>query len=172
MSVPAGWEGILDPDERILWQGRPMDQLTWDDIGPAQGLMGLFFIGFSSFWMFMAAQGGGFFWMFGLIFLAVGFVNSVGRPFLLSYLRRHTHYTLTSKRAFVATDPFGRRGLKSYPITPDMPLEFTGGSPGTIRFGVVRQNEMALTTLRPVFERLPDGRDVLDLVHQVQERRT
>ena len=42
MSVP-GWEGILDKDETILWQGRPDGRFHVGGKGIAGGVFGLFF---------------------------------------------------------------------------------------------------------------------------------
>ncbi|MFT7595906.1 MAG: hypothetical protein ACI8R4_003239, partial [Paracoccaceae bacterium] len=116
MSVPDGWRGLLAGDEKILWQGRPEPGFRLDLSQPMSLVMGVFFMGFSLFWMKMASQAGGFFWMFGLLFFGTGFFNAIGVHVWKSYRRTKTHYTLTDKHAFIATDLFDKKRLKSYPI--------------------------------------------------------
>ena len=54
--VPAGWEGILQPGEQILWQGQPRagDRMGTLSIMRASSLV-WFFGGFAAFWILMAA---------------------------------------------------------------------------------------------------------------------
>lgn len=170
MSDQDPWAGLLDPDEVILWQGHPKPGLTFDFSQPMLIVMGLFFMGFSIFWMQTAAQAGGYFWTFGLIFFGIGFFNAIGVHFWKAYLRSKTHYTLTTKRGFVATNALGRRRLKSYPIQPDTQLELIDGPYASVVFATTRRRgkngwyEVPIT-----FERLEDGRDVLGLIRDVQK---
>ncbi|MEM8578578.1 MAG: aspartate carbamoyltransferase catalytic subunit, partial [Pseudomonadota bacterium] len=97
MSDP--WDGLLDPDERILWQGRPDPAIKLEWGHPLGAFLALFVTGFSVFWMNGAAQAGGFFWMFGLLFFAIGLYMLAGVHFWKAFVRRRTHYTLTNKRA-------------------------------------------------------------------------
>ncbi len=58
--------------------------------------------------------------LFGLPFLRVG-LNMMGEQLWLDQRRlRGTHYTLTDRAAFVATQIRGRRDLQRYPLTPDL----------------------------------------------------
>ena len=99
-------------------------------------IFGLFFAGFALFWMIMASAAGGAFWMFGLLHFAVGLSLAVWPAYGVAFTNRHTWYTLTNQRAFIATDlPWRRKSLQSYPITADTPLELEGEAPGTIWFG-------------------------------------
>ena len=134
MSVD-GWDGILDTDEKVIWQGRPDGRIVVR-IGNIAGFaFGLFFAGFALFWMIMASQAGGFFWMFGFLHFFVGLGVAFGAVFWSAWKRRHTWYTLTDRRAFIATDvPFRGRSLKSYPITRTTVLDYDGSDPATIMF--------------------------------------
>jgi hypothetical protein len=137
MSIPAGWQGILDAGEDILWQGRPDPKVVWQLHHAFTFLFGLAFAGFALFWMIMASQAGGAFWMFGLLHFFVGLGLAVGTPFWASWRRRHTWYTLTDRRAFIATDiPFRGRTLKEYPITQETRITRQGGDPATIHFAM------------------------------------
>ena len=58
MSVD-GWDGILDKDEQVIWQGRPDGRIVVR-IGNIAGFaFGLFFAGFALFWMIMASRPSG-----------------------------------------------------------------------------------------------------------------
>lgn len=134
-AVPEGWRGILDPGERILWQGRPDPgfYLTVRQVVPA--VFGVFFAGFALVWMVMAAAAGGVFWMFGLIHFTVGVGLTGYSLFWDSFKRRHTWYTLTDRRAFIATDlPLKGKRLDSYAVTPDTRLSLQAGDPGSVIF--------------------------------------
>ena len=172
-TVP-GWEGILDPDERIVWQGRP-DQGFHVDGGDLFGAgFAVVFAGFALFWMTMAARMGGAFWMFGLIHFSVG-VGLVFKTILGPTLqRRQTWYTLTDRRAFIATDSARKgRQLQSYPIDPDIRISFYEGPPDTLHFArETRQTDKGRSYTVPLgFERIADGQKVFALLRQVQRRK-
>ena len=169
MSAPPGWEGLLDEGEEILWQGRPAARFSLNGVHPMSVLMGVFFMGFSVFWMSTAAGFGGYFWMFGLLFFGIGFWNAVGVHLWRVLLRAGTHYTLTSRRAYVASNAAGQKTLKSYPIDANTPLQFDGGDPATIWFGARNRTQRGLTALPAAFEQISDGRTVYALFRQVQE---
>lgn len=167
----SGWEGILNKDEKILWQGRPEGgyYLKPGNI-PTFGF-GLVFAGFALFWMIMAAQGGGGFWMFGLIHFSIGIGMSFGAVFYSAYKRRNSWYTLTDSRAFIAVDtPIKGRSLKSYPINHDTVLEYNQGPLATIYFTEIikRGNKGRRYTVQIGFERISEGDEVYRLMRRVQ----
>lgn len=171
--TPSGWDGLLDDGETILWQGRPDTKLSFANINIVNTLIGLFFMGFSLFWMGMAlAIAGGFgtsdftgilpfiFPLFGLPFFCIGFYNSIGHIFWDAYLRSKTHYTLTSKRAFIATDhPRKGKLLVDHDITADTRLTLKIGPPDSVFF---RDAKLG-------FKRIQDGRTVHKLMRQIQK---
>lgn len=166
-----GWEGILDQDETILWQGRP-DGAFYFDIGNIFALVfGIFFAGFALFWMLMAAQAGGFFWMFGLLHFFVGLGVAIGPTFYSTFRRRHTWYTLTNRRAFIATDmPIKGKSLDSYPITRSTSMSLQEGPPDTIWFAsTTKRTKNGTKTIKIGFEHIDQGRDVLRMMRDVQE---
>ncbi len=172
MSAPAGWEGILDEDETILWQGRPDTAVTWKWVHLFTGLFGLAFAGFAVFWMFLASSAGGQFWMFGLIHFFVGLAIGIGPPFASAWRRRHTWYTLTDRRAFIASDlPLRGRRLKSYPVDEDTPLDYQPGDPATVYFAhEMRRTKNGSRRHDIGFERIADGEDVYRLMRDIQRR--
>lgn len=141
--VPHGWEGLLAPGERILWQGRPQGGVVWSGLIDPRTPFGAVFAGFSIFWVATAAtlapRSGGVigmvFPLFGLPFVAVGLYLLAGRLFWDAYLRSVTHYTLTDRAAFIATAAFGRRRLERVELQPGMRLTLDEGAPGSVLFG-------------------------------------
>ena len=171
IETPDGWEGLLDAGERITWQGQPAGGLVPSDFQWHLMGFGLFFMGFSVFWMLMAAQGGGAFWMFGLPFFAIGFFQGFGRTLWRAALRRRTFYTLTDKRAFIAVDhPLNGKSLASYPIRADTPLEFRPGPYSSIYFAKPQETSNSLDPQGAVgFERIEGANQVYALMRQMQE---
>ena len=172
MTAPADWEGILDTGEKILWQGRPDAKIVFRPANIVTFLFGLVFAGFALFWMIMASAAGGFFWAFGLIHFSVGLGLSFGAIFWGVFVRRHTWYTLTDRRAFIATDmPIGRRSLKSYPITDHTVLDFAPGDPASVWFAdEVRRNKNASIGKKIGFERIANGEEVYRMFRDSQEQ--
>ncbi len=169
-KTPDPWQGILEPGEEILWQGRPDTRLRFDFSQPMLLLMGVFFMGFSLFWMSMAMRGGGPFWMFGLLFFGIGFFNAIGVHFWKTYKRTGTYYTLTNKRGFIATNLMGIKTLKSHDITADTVLELAEGKFDTVTFAQDRKSGKNGSYLVPVrFEYIENGRDVFGKIRNIQQ---
>jgi len=168
---PAGWDGILDTDEKIIWQGRPDSgfQLTPGMSGTI--VFSLFFTGFALFWMIMAAKGGGLMWTFGLIHFSAGLALLFGTTMGPSFVRRRTWYTLTNQRAFIAKDlPIRGRSLKSYPITPDMTITLREGRSQSILFASVRDQYSDDGQSTEIgFEMIADAREVLKMIRAIQK---
>ncbi|MFN3207829.1 MAG: aspartate carbamoyltransferase catalytic subunit [Roseovarius sp.] len=172
MTAPHDeWDGILDPGERVLWQGRPDARVTVGIAAVGSMVFGLIFAGFALVWMILASQAGGFFWMFGLIHFSVGLGLAFGGILWEPWKRRHTWYTLTDRRAFIAQDlPLRGRTLKSYPITDQTRLELQG-DPGSVMFDhEMRRRKNGHYRVDIGFERIAEADEVMRLIRQVQER--
>ncbi len=170
MKVHSNWDGILDADEEILWQGRPDGALLLKPENIPLAIFGLVFAGFALFWMRMAASAGGLFWSFGLIHFSVGIAMIIGPSFWSAFRRRHSWYTLTNSRAFIATDMpgLGRR-LKSWPIAKDAKLEFIDGTPPSLIFATqTRQGKNGSYQVAIGFERIMDAREVYEMMRNIQ----
>lgn len=163
----TGWEGILDEGESILWQGRPDGRVSFRLSKLFQAVFGVFFAGFAVFWMAMAAQAGGIFWMFGLLHFFVGAGMVFAAIFADAWRRRHTWYTLSDKRAFVATDvPFKGRKLVDYDINETMRISFLEGPPDSIYFTT---RKGVNKTRRPTgFDRIEGGKEVYRMMRDIQ----
>lgn len=173
-AAATGWAPYLDPDEKVLWQGRPDGAVIWKASNLATLVFGLAFAGFALFWMVMASMAGGLFWMFGLLHFLVGLGIAFGPPCWSAFRRRHSWYTLTSRRAFIATDlPMQGRRLTSYPITPETVIGFTDTEPATITFAREMRHGRNGGYPREIgFERISGGRAVEALMRQVQRGAT
>lgn len=174
MNRETGWEGILDADETILWQGRPGTRVVWKTSHIIPFVFGMFFAGFALVWMIMASSAPGPFWMFGLIHFCVGIGLAVGPQFYSAWRRRHTWYTLTNQRAFIATDsPLEDRSLKSYVINAETKLEFESGIPASIYFDhEYRSGKNGARKIPIGFERIQDGEKVYRMLRNVQKDAT
>ncbi|SLN21669.1 hypothetical protein [Roseisalinus antarcticus] len=193
-TTPPGWEDILDEGETILWQGQPRPGIVTRGWSFADTAMGIFFMVFSTVWIGMALNitSGfrnppffiGIFPLFGGIFFCIGFWNAIGHRFWKSYMLTRTYYTVTSKRAFIATNPpFGGRSLKDYPIGKDSELELIDGDPGSVQFALqtrtasFRRSKASFggarrtyTSKVPVlFHRIDDARKVYRHLRDVQQ---
>ncbi|TKW67270.1 MAG: aspartate carbamoyltransferase catalytic subunit [Paracoccus denitrificans] len=166
-SSHPGWQGILDADEQILWQGQPDQRFRVEFESLREVLPGLLFVTFALFWMVQAAQASWFFAMFGLIFVVIG-LRQIFQPVLWSaYLRTRSWYTLTDRRAIVATDvPFKGRRLTSYPIDHATLVEYAAGDPPSILFGPDRGKRSE----RPGFRYISDSDTVMGLIRGIQQR--
>ena len=173
MSAATGWEGILEPGEEILWQGRPDAEIRWSDLRPQKLVFGLFYAGFAVFWMVAAGgmvwggpMGGGpfaLFPLFGIPFLLIGLNIMGGHVIWDAYKRGRTWYTLTDRRAFAATAVLGIKRLRAVRIEEATPAEMTADVPPSLRIGP-RVGEMV------VFEHAPGARDAFRHLRGIQAR--
>jgi hypothetical protein len=158
---PEGWEGILDPGEQILWQGKPSPRPAPLVPTGRVRLMPFVVIAFSIFWMIQAMQAGGVLWLFGLVFLYIGVRELRRPPRRAQDVLSGTFYTLTDRRAFIATDIGGKRDLRSYPIDKDTIVELVDGVPGSVYF-------VTGSGFRVGFELVEDARSVYARVREIQ----
>lgn len=167
----AGWNGILEDGEEILWQGEPSGRIRFGAGQFFTVIFGLFFAGFALFWMIMAFQAGGFFWAFGLIHFSVGLSLAFGAPFWDRIKRGYTWYTLTNCRAFIATDlPVLGRRLKSYPINENTALDYRETDPPSIYFAQeFQQRKNGSRHIDIGFYGIPDAADVYKQMRDIQK---
>ncbi|PRY24331.1 hypothetical protein CLV78_103197 [Aliiruegeria haliotis] len=176
-DAPPGWDGLLDDGEEILWQGRPSGQVSFRGLEPGNVLTGLVMFGFAVFWIsgaMRASIGDGnifgiIFPLFGLPFLWVGFDKAGGKVLIDAYRRKRSWYTLTNRRAFIATEILGQRDRNSWPIHAGTVLDLEDGALQSIRFADRRKTARGQNRIG--FELIPDGREVLGLMRQIQNHR-
>ena len=165
------WVGILDAGEKIVWQGRPSGGLRASRNNLLMSAFGLFFA-FPSL-MGLAINkgeaGSNFNSLMTLPFIAIGAYLTIGQYFYAAYLRRHTWYTVTNKRAIVATNAFGKK-LRSWPITKATILDFMPGEEATIFFAteIRRDGDGGWQEHRVGFEYIRDGQVAYQLIRKIQ----
>ena len=165
------WHGILQNGEDILWQGRPDAAISMrpENIGPA--IFGVFFAGFALFWMYQASRGGGMFWMFGLLHFGAGLGVALWSIFGTRFRHKRTWYTLTNRRAFIATFmPISDRRLQSFAINAQTPIDYIDGQPPSIMFATKTQRKRNRLQDVPVgFERIRDAATVQGHIRDIQQ---
>lgn len=181
---PPGWEDLLEPGETILWQGHPEPGITLRPIRPAQIAMGLVMTGFALFWTAMTVsmtRAGHAPWffrnvfpLFGLIFVGAGLHMAGGYALTRAIARRFTWYTLTNRRAFIATNlPWQGKRLKSCTISANAPLDYDGDDPGTLWFASETRRGNRRSYCVPIgFERIAEARKVHRLISDIQKGQT
>ncbi len=172
MKSTDEWDSILDPNEKIVWQGRPSPKFKLKPFQLFEAIFGLFFSCFALFWMIMAARTGGVFWMFGLLHFSVGIGVVFHALFWASFKRKRTWYTLSDRRAFIGTDlPIKGKNLKTYPINQDTHLELEAGSLASVYFATSVKPRFGSNSPAQIgFERIPDGAEVFRKLRDIQLR--
>lgn len=173
--MSGGWEGILDPGERVLWQGRPDGRFNLSGMNLRRAAFGFAIMAFAAFWTSGALSTAPsglprvILSLAGLFLLGLGLRHAGGHLIWDSYRRRRTWYTLTDRRAMIATQLAGRKRLESYPIEPETAVTLVRGDPGNILFATVyRKTKQGSRRRRIGFERLHDASEIYDLMRRVQ----
>ena len=116
-AIPAGWEGVMVPGERILWQGRPLRRIGWKRLAPA--LLAALVLAVAG--IVLSGLTGGVLILAGLGLAAAAFWAE-------RLQRTGTAFTLSTRAAYIARrHPLKGRQIDTYPITADMPLRLVGG---------------------------------------------
>ena len=167
-EVPPGWQGILEPDERVLWQGRPAGGLRLNALLGANALQGVLIVAFALFWMWKAAQFEVILSLVGVIMLALG-LRQILEPVLWPAFRlSRSFYTLTDRRAIIGTDmPLRGRHLFSFPIEAETAFEYVPTEPPSILFGTRPTHRRR----REGFEYIADADQVIALMRQIRDAR-
>ena len=159
---PQDWAGILEPGERLLWTGRPVFGVTLRDFTERGSPGGLGAIIFGLLWygltdgMLISMPGGmrlmgpgpqqpmmdlvfQLFPYFGLLIAALGLWQLVGPGLKAVFARQRTWYSLTNRRAFIATAGLTGHKLQSWPIDAMEQVYLTDGDPGDVIFAEDRR---------------------------------
>lgn len=167
-GTPTAWDGILDPGERIVWQGHPTGRLRLEFEGPFQ-------VVFMAIWggiplVMIISQPAALFLIVPVFFVGIALWFFIGQHFWAAYQRRNTFYTVTNSRAFIARKGFVRRQLSSYPITADTEFDLEDRPGGAVWFGAQPKTRMFSNThhAKIGFEQLADPRAAYQALRGVQ----
>lgn len=164
-ETPPGWEDVLEPGERVIWQGRPDPDIRWQPPEGRDLRGGIAMSGFGIIWCVAVAVNGSIAWVFGLLFVGLGISKLAGQHYWKARQLRRTTYTLTTNRAIIATESGGRRGMTSYPIDATTPVASDGVEPATITFATQYANGAS----RQIgFQRVRPGREIMEMFRAVQ----
>ena len=169
IPTPPGWQGILDEGEQILWQGEPAQGIRFETLDLRHIIPAVFITCFGLFWMSQAVQFSLFFAAFGLFVVGSGLWQTLGPVLRPAFIRARSFYTLTDRRAIIATDlPFQGRRLASYPIDRATPLEYVASEPPSILFGPPTGDKR----MRAGFSYIADADRVMAMMRQIQRGQT
>jgi len=118
------WEHFLEDGERVLWHGRPNAVKLFSPTATKNFVVGIPLVAFGAVMVNVTwPQHGNFqgmwpVWIIAALLIGAGLGYSLTAPYRDRAHRMRTWYTLTNKRAVIATD-IKRREFTSYPITPN-----------------------------------------------------
>lgn len=138
-----GWANYFYDDEKLLWEGRPDTRIFLMSLGDKYRLiLAALWVVFMIYFYNESFDDGalvlvrffqGLPWWMLALFIAGIFYFTIGRWFLDCYIRRHTIYAISNKRAFIAKSAFEKK-LDHVPILPGMKIDLAQGELGAITF--------------------------------------
>lgn len=166
---------VLLAGEKLLWKGAPEPGLKFQPRDFFLTAFGLFFFGFSVFWMYASRyefEAPIYFTLFGIPFVVVGAYISIGRYFWEAHKRGRTIYTLTDRRAIIRVNAFGQsQKTVTLDDLEEVELEERDDSTGTIVFGrdiTTGSGDNRHTSYAPRFEFIKDAARVYNLVEKAR----
>jgi hypothetical protein len=162
--------------EKLVWKGAPEPGMKFRTSDIFITFFGLFFFGFSVFWMFMTweMETPIYFTLFGTPFVLVGAYLVVGRFFWEAYRRGRTDYTLTDRRAIIRVDAFGRsQKTVTLQDLDEVMLEERNDGLGTIVFGrdiTTGSGDDRHTSRAPRFDFIKDAARVYQMVEKARSK--
>ena len=161
----------LNENEHVLWSGSPCTTRKNKANVYALGFM-LFWTGFAVFWTLSASFAGGFFWMFGIVFLVIGFFNLYQLVIAPQKKFPRTVYAVTDTRAIILIPSKKGYNMTSYMFgsMPGVNLSDIEGDSGSIVFllGNVASDKYGFAMRNVNFDPVPTDRFLLiDGVNEV-----
>ncbi|KPU83325.1 hypothetical protein JI58_09175 [Marinosulfonomonas sp. PRT-SC04] len=169
-DTPISWEDIFEPDEVLLWQGRPDPSFAWQKRHILPVILGLGVACLGILWIFFTPLGNGYTVIMGLVLLLLAAFLAIAPPVMAAMVRKASWYSLSNKRGYIAMHrPNLGRKLAAYPIDPDFELKFDAKTPATIIFAMaVRKTGSVSDPVKISFDLIEDGQKVYDLMRKIQ----
>lgn len=176
------WDDYFEEGEVLLWHGAP-------EPGPRSFLLPVFLsifgipfllaglgslgTGLSSLFDMSGAIDLGFALFtiaFSIPFLAVGGALVFGTWILAFIEHKYVRYALSNKRAYVARSLWGHK-LESYRIGPEDAITLEQGKYDSVRFKTIHgvDSDGDKTSYKIGFEGISQGRDVYNMIRQIQK---
>ena len=127
----------LSHDEKLLWTGRPKTGIRFRPMDFYLIPFSIIWLSFAVFWESIALRSGVIFMaVFGLAFVCIGLVFSIGRFFIDAQKRKNTTYGITDSRVIIKSGLFARE-LKSLPLRnlSDLSYKEKADGSGSISLG-------------------------------------
>lgn len=137
MSSSAVREHLL-AGESILWEGAPKGGLLFSSRDIFLIPFSLVWLGFVCFWLLGVTAAGGppFFYLFGLGFLVIGLMISIGRFGVDAFVRSRITYAVTTRRVLILRrGPMPDFTAIALNRLPAVKLKQKADGRGTITFG-------------------------------------
>ncbi len=167
------WDKICDPDERVLWQGRPRLRLKWKGSEATGLIFGMLLLAIA--FMTMAGYGTSDLprGVAVILMLTIAGYQIFAPPLKRLWRMRRLYDALTNKRALVWRRTFnGGSETQSHPITNAMQIDLkSSASVSTIHFADTFSRHsffMQSSPVRTGFEDIEDGQKVYHLMRDIQ----
>lgn len=132
-ELHAGWEAVLDSDERAIWKGCSDGAIIWTPNAVLSVFMGVSLCFISLFWLVGSLPF--LFELIGYYLLAIGAYRIIYPTYWSAYRRKRSLYILTDRRAIIMMDfPILGNYKNSCSIDESTYLEFDSKDPGSIYF--------------------------------------
>jgi hypothetical protein len=185
MQISDRIRSELAPAEQVLWSGQPRRGVTFRVPDAPNALFGLFAAVFAVDWLHKVAQSGASpsFYFAGVLMLLIGSYFAVGHFVVEARQRAATFYALTPQRVIICSGLVSK-SVKSLPLKAiqEVSLSEWSNGTGTITFGTQSTTAGIIERISgwsnagrnpgPRFERVPQAREVYELVRKAQARAT
>ncbi len=170
MDHYAFLNAYLQPDEYVLWQGKPGKGNVFQAADVYLTFFALIWLAFCAVWEFTAIQGGApiLFILCGVLFILIGLYLLFGRVIKRLVLRKRTFYVVTNRRIIVKAG--NNMQMYEKDDLPPMQIKLQKNGSGTIFF-----HEQMYTyrgRVRSTFcilENLPDVAQAQNAINQMMQ---
>jgi len=170
----------LDNNEILLWTGQPKKGIVFRKADIFLIPFSILWCGFAVFWIIMASQGGGYFYLFGIPFVIIGLIFVFGRFIIDSKHRENTYYGLTEDRIIIKSGIFSR-SIKSLNIRTLSNIEYSEKNDGSGTISIGPKNPMMVwgsgmswwpgMKANPQLDLIPNVRKVYNQIIQIQKEK-